>query len=769
MPKKSTSNEALRSEDLVWLLAFAGSLEAINQSTQKSREKIIRFAHKVDENRAAYYSYALLDGLSLSYTMFKYFCDVFIANQDFDAQHELMLSPGGMAAIAAESIFIIGFSFLACHFDGDKSNALKKFIAVAWPYTRDTLKALKNCYKGLRSTLQIAELLGAPNMLSTLIPAGLALGALAAANRIWMRSMVSKRKIQQDKNKKLLQDIEKLEALTYLEWQSYLKQIEHQSHGLRAAAFASAAFGGMADSMYLYVGILTLGSLSSTVLWPMTVLCVVYAVSCVITRIYEEHQYQQKLILSQVSCETALLRKRIETVYDEYLNNEGEELADLDKEQQLAKLSLVELEHQYSAIQQKLFIDELSQLETSVLEKIIRLKNECSEEELKKRLAEESLVLSAKKLRQLQDSQLNAVLEAKKENRLTVLKEPDVFELKKEEKLLQKLLLKKLFEEAEIKRSELQKFSTNSYKMAALMGMKHGLYAYGALASVMFVVATVLFLCSVSFPPALLAAGVVMGAVFLLGFVAHSLLSNYWHNHQQKQKLKDSSEAGKLNELKEEIDKTDKNLLPQQQFSDSLRQGLIMDPSPQFFFQEWFEVIRSFFSGLGKGQRNVDFTCNPLLEADENGHYHETPIMFGIMVVSSIVFSFTLALRALAKGFRGKGSEKEETLSSGEQEPEKRNSVTGPKIQEDTPFYSSEPIPIPQSFRPSSHQESTLSPSPSLQENSPSPRQPRRSTNSLSFFAPPKDKYPPLLKRSKSCSHLSQYQSADVRNSVFNV
>lgn len=668
MPKNPKLN------DRSWLsLAFAGSLEA---------QKVIEFADKVDKNRAAYYAYAVLDGLSLSYSMFKYFCDVVITNQDFDAQHELMQTPTAMAAIAAESIAIIGFSFLACHFDGDKSNALKKFIAAAWPYARDVMKALKNSYKGLRSTLQIARLLGAQNMFSILIPAGLVLGALAAANRIWRRHMVAERKKKQKKNRQFLQEIEQLQNLTAEEWSTRLELIKPQSTAKRAAAFASAAFGGMADSMYLYAGLLTLTSLNSAVLWPMAILCVIYAVGCVITRVYEEHCYQQKLILTELDCEIALLRKRVETIIDACQANDSEALQDENKKDEFSNLSLSELDRLHDELEANL------------------VNHELDSERLK--------------------------------------------ELKKEQKLLQSVLLVKLFEELEKKRAELQKASGSSYKMAVLMGVRHGLYAYGALSSVMFVVATVLFLCSVTFPPVLLITAISAGAVLLMGFIAHALISTYRHNQQQKEKLKHSSEVSEIEELKEKIKREGGELPSKDECRNGFSKWFSKDPSPQFFFQEWFEVIRSFFSGLGKAQKSVDFTCNSLQEADAEGHYHDTPVMFAIMGASAIVFSLTLAIRALAKGFR---RDKEEVQKSASPPP------TGDGTCAST---ASTPKPSPSSprfFTPASAEEKKISPATPLL---------KKSQSLPSFFNSGK----PMPRNeltskpgSTRCNHLLEYNS----------
>ena len=46
-----------------------------------------------------------------------------------------------------------------------------------------------------------------------------------------------------------------------------------------------------------------------------------------------------------------------------------------------------------------------------------------------------------------------------------------------------------------------------------------------------------------------------------------------------------------------EADEEDAEILTSDRFKASLKEGLALNPSPQFFFQEWFEVIRSFGFG----------------------------------------------------------------------------------------------------------------------------------------------------------------------------
>jgi hypothetical protein len=135
---------------------FDACLNLAGYISEKSR----LLAQKLDKDLSIYYCYAILDSLSSSYSMFKYFFDVFISSNDPNAMHDLMMTPYGLIAIVAESLFLVVFSFLAAKFDKEKEGTLKKYIAVAWPYFRDVMKALKNAYKGWLSAVFVISFIG---------------------------------------------------------------------------------------------------------------------------------------------------------------------------------------------------------------------------------------------------------------------------------------------------------------------------------------------------------------------------------------------------------------------------------------------------------------------------------------------------------------------------------------------------------------------------------------------------------------------------------
>ena len=209
----------------------------------------------------------------------------------------------------------------------------------------------------------------------------------------------------------------------------------------------------------------------------------------------------------------------------------------------------------------------------------------------------------------------------------------------------------KLHELDEI-RSNLQSNVTQSYKTAFLAGLRGGLAAYGALESLMFGIFTITSLTSISFSPSLLMGAIISGLACLLGFAAYSVIQHYL----DQQRL-----VGQIDNSKKELDDYITRLKHPPGDTASLGQEALRNPaeikkmitermkiipSPQPSFQERFEIFRALFSGIGKGQKAVDFTLYALQQADEKARYHDTPLMLWVMTLFSIIYAFVFAKRA---------------------------------------------------------------------------------------------------------------------------
>ena len=293
------------------------SIQTFFTDLDKSGTKLAKQLH---EAKVIYAVYGLLDGLSLSYSMVKYCFDMMYTNSSSsssDKLHEWMASPEGMAAAAAESMTIIGFSIVANYFDKkDKSaNAFQRYIAALWPYCRDGLKGMKNAYKGIRSTLQVSSMISGQSLNHMIVPMGVAIGAIAVLNRMWMRNMRNERKELQTKNSDLLKEIQEKKSLDDKEAKRYLSEIGKQSSGLQERALLSSAYAGVVDGLYLYMGAMSFAVLSPPVFAAMSLFCVMFTFACIATRIYEESDYQRKLRATGVDVELAIYSKQLDGLF----------------------------------------------------------------------------------------------------------------------------------------------------------------------------------------------------------------------------------------------------------------------------------------------------------------------------------------------------------------------------------------------------------------------------------------------------------------------
>lgn len=569
MTSKNDENQELTPKDLIFILAIAGRLDAqkemfalVNELDKQAK----LFAKTLDSNRFIYYGFSAFDALSCSYSLFKYYFDMVSTNNTSDAMHDLMMTPGGIVGITSECVFIVGFSLLACHFEGEKSDKLKMAINSAWPYFRDLMKGLKNAYKGWRSTVQLISLLGGADLKYLIVPVGLMLGLLAVAIRLSLRVMVEARKTMMWHLAEEVKKIMKRAELNDEEHQHFLSGLKKYSQSLkeRVFAFLGAAAGGAIDCLYLYVGVFGIAVLSPPLLITMVAFSLFYSVCLITNRVYEEYDYQLRLWTLRNKYKLALITKELQTKYAQWLSFNS--LLNRSEDQPNAMQAL--------------------------------------------------------------SGQIISLIEAFDKHRQQLLTQ-----------------------------------SKHSYWSAALLGLKHGIYAYSAVLSVVFFVSGVLALSSMPFPPVFLFVSIALGVALIMVFIAHSL----WANHValKKEQSPEAIEYQKLLQMKQNLKSSGflyehggnqllpSTLMDRNEFRQTVNSGLKVNPTSRFFYSEWAEVIRSFFSGLGKGQKFIEFTGNSLQEADAQGHYHETPIMFVLSGVSALFFALVLSLRALAKGLNG--------------------------------------------------------------------------------------------------------------------
>ncbi|MGC1182542.1 hypothetical protein [Legionella sp.] len=549
MLHNSGEGSSIEHRKLVFLLAIAGRID--------TQQRLL--AKKLNKERYIYHAYNVLDSLSSSYSMFKYFFEVFISNtNDPVLMRELMLSPEGVIVITGEALFLVTFSFLASYYDGKKQNDdIKRLIVWCWPYFRDVMKGMKNAYKGWKTAVQIlSPLSGGADLKFMIIPLGLALGVLASVNRIWIRAARDECKKMIAQNENFLDALKKISVLNAERHELILRgkdlefeeQIRYQSSEKRIFSLIASGMGGFIDGLYLYAGLVSLSILPPAMFLAMVAVSAFYILVCVISRVYEEYDNQLKLFISQTNCKLILVSKELETTY--------------------ANLQ---------ALQNKATKDE-----------------ECSVEiaDLKMKVA--NLIGRFDELHLLLKSQ-----------------------------------------------------TMDSPLTAGLLGMKNGLFAYGVLASFLFMFTAVLYVNATVFPPALLIACILSGLVLIIGVGAYNI--NAHSRRMQSLKKEEDEPFRHLVEMKNNIRAAvDPEFLPAKEFKDPL--AALTTPLPKNNFQEWFEVLRSFFSGLSKGNNFAIFVSTPLHNIDPTDH--ESSARMIIVIISAALFSIVLALRAFARGFK---------------------------------------------------------------------------------------------------------------------
>ncbi len=283
-------NEALDAVKKIFQIIF----NALSHLDTLSRE----LAKKLHESGYLYALYGALDGLSNAYSGWKYIFDILYTNTGIDstdALHNWMITWEGMLFVGVETIVLIAYSTMGNYFDDESENILKSWIAQSWPYVRDCIKGTKNAFKGLRASMQVASALSGISPMQFLVPVSLVTGVFAVANRLLLRRMYNQRKDMMRNNKEILISLQN-NSIAENDADTLHLKVAQQTLFARKIAYLGAAFGGIVDGMYMYMGVL--GMAISAVAPPMLIFLAccstLYLAACITTRLYEEYFYQQE-------------------------------------------------------------------------------------------------------------------------------------------------------------------------------------------------------------------------------------------------------------------------------------------------------------------------------------------------------------------------------------------------------------------------------------------------------------------------------------------
>lgn len=618
--------------------------------------------------------FGALDGLIISYSAFKYIFD-YITPADIsssDAMHDWMVSGGGAIGACSASLAIITLSLVGNIFDDEHKNPLIRSMAMIWPYVRDAFKGLKFAYKGVRSTVQVAHLMGL-DLRGMIFPIGLVLGVAAAANRIWYRNQVTeKRKEYQKINNVLLSRAQNLGmdsrydllddtgiADDALQRQTLYLHINHESGFVEYRVInplGEVVKGKLSIENDLHFN--GLNPQGEVIALTLDTLSTYYRDQILTTTCNNGHTAtantaDNRLAIRQTIKDDSLLPKRSVVIASALFGGFIDGLYTYMGAMGIAILS----PQLFAAV-----------LACCVIFTVICVINRYYEEdqfqkEFIRSAKNVELVLAAKDIEdsfsQLKAlSRLNALnsRQVKKDIDNGLTDSPAIREserLDQESKQLDVLLQNTqlpAFESVQTEYDEIYEVSTGR---AILIGLRSGLYFYSAVSSIIFAYAA---FCA-TFPPALLVTAIAIGIVSLIGFAIHAVIVNDEHSAKvNANKAVRSAEINLVtyvNTIKETFRLGEEIKPTSEEEHNALMDGMPIGPVPQLDYQPALEIVRSCCSGLPKGNKGLDFVGEYWLEPDSQGHYQEATWMMPVGGVFSVFYSIVYALRAFGKGFRG--------------------------------------------------------------------------------------------------------------------
>ena len=285
-------------------------------------QSTLEFAKKIHTERYIYGAYGFIDGLNLGLTIPKLAFGLYYFNSNLNyitEFHNFLASASGIESMLFGATLFICTSILGSFFTANDTELYRRKLAEAWPYIRDALKASKWGYKGDRGIFAVLEHFSG-GIHPLLLPTGLLIATLAIPNRIWYRSMKNERIAMQGKNDKYTkitngfhEDHFTLETwITYREEMlgKLSKQLQDQNY-IKERGFLSAALAGVFEGPYFYFTAATLTLYLPPVFITMVVFSIFLTMAYVLSRVFEEYDYQRKLSATSIKSHIALCKQEI--------------------------------------------------------------------------------------------------------------------------------------------------------------------------------------------------------------------------------------------------------------------------------------------------------------------------------------------------------------------------------------------------------------------------------------------------------------------------
>ena len=661
-----------------------------------------RLAKEFDRLKVIYALYGLLDGLSTSYSTLVYFFNVAdTATSSADAMQDWMRTSSGVAVAATETITLVAFSFLANIFDDKDQKAFKRYIAIAWPYCRDSIKGLKNAYKGVRSSLQTVGMLSGHDLHNMIVPLGLALGVISILNRVCLRMLVKDDRVSKMKeNTRLLSEIQGTAFYFLANLPPAEERLQYKnSYILVGASLHYITNDGTIEDVPITDSQLFLENIDKINLTraPSKIYLYYKDTQTLITSNggyvppisgFDRQEYQAlragikgqsdrlnrwallgagyggvvdglylymgalgltalspPVFMAMAVCSTIFSSMCVATrVYEEY---DFQRKLKATKARVELALYCKKLEAWLGAV--KRLKTTLPAPSDSELEFLLSELRQSNNPALNSVNNEENAIMG--ELRALWGSYREAnnnPTESGTETNKEVSKRLFINKLKlvcDDELVFTKTELME-------KRDDVRSLTTASGTLAVFIGLRSGLAVYGAITSIMFAVATMNALFLAPFPAVFLIAGVVVGMVCLIASLIYSLI-----NLNNVPQLQDATECRGLFALMESLKQPLNGVLSQAQdlnFSnvrEAILESMDIPLVPQPDVQKWAEVFRALGSGFSKGPRLLNFlrTMWPAVDTQENDN--DGSMWFKIAVACAVVQAIVFTLTAWTRGF----------------------------------------------------------------------------------------------------------------------
>ncbi len=380
-------------------------------------------------------------------------------------------------------------------------------------------------------------------------------------------------------------------------------KIKAQYDWVKVFAPISAGASGIGDGLYFYIFVakMTVATLSPYMATLMLGASAALFITCIVTRIAEEFDFQRRLEVTVLRTEAELSKKncgflheQLEKLLDYYANSEGELdsiKGELDSIKGELDSIISTLNHPASGRAQQLKSDNIDPTETHII-----------------------------------SNQLSS-----HDNTIVLLWNELSNELKLSKSLQDQLRVK----------------LNRSYWAAGFEGLQNGLAIQGAIASFSFMISSLCYVSAAACPPAFMLTCLGIGIAAIVVSLLQGWISHYFYLYkvqQTKQELSLSFHAEMLVKMTNQEEVKGKR--------DALKQTLDyvnnqpLEPPVDFVVIEWSEIFRLLFKGAVKGKNAAIEALARFLDGSDNKWL--LPV---VIVAGAVGFSAALGMRATAKGF----------------------------------------------------------------------------------------------------------------------